>query len=80
MTNHQLSHFYNTLYNHHLDLYHSKRVVGANCFNKQQAILYGSKLIELGELSEAEHKLNLTHIDLPQILGTKGSIAGDGDE
>jgi hypothetical protein len=49
------------LFNHHLELFtkrNNERSAASN-FSKQQAMLYGSNLIEQGELTEKELKLLL---------------------
>jgi hypothetical protein len=49
------------LFNHHLDLFtkRNNEQSAAAKYNKQQAMLYGSNLIEQGELTEKELKLLL---------------------
>lgn len=70
--------FYQDLYNHHLGIYLSKRYTEqSGLFSREQVNLYGSKLIELGELTIEKHKLNLK----PQTNSKKDRLTiGDGEE
>lgn len=69
--------FYQQLYNHHLSIYNSKRYTEqSGLFSREQVNLYGSKLIELAELTIEQHKLNLK----PKTNSKDRLTIGDGEE
>lgn len=75
--------FYLSSYKHHLELFHERKenYNQATSYSREQVVYYGRKCIELKVLSSEEYEMNmLPRVDFPSLFGTKGSIAGDGEE
>lgn len=65
-----------TLYSHYIELYHTT-TDGAKAFARAMANFYG-EMLGLRKDEIAEDLLPI--VDFAALLGTKGSIAGDGEE
>jgi len=66
-----------TMYYHYLNLFHNTKDFAARSFARKQSNFFGREL-GLSETQLREDKLPF--VDFAELLGLKGSIAGDGGE